>query len=141
MKQNLLFWYSNLLIVGGSFLWMQSTFIPSTIQNTAYLFSMNTIEMLEFHEKFGMFTFGLFGALMVGWGITLLYFSQNYDYKALNYLYSALLAWFVLDFTTSILSRFYLNAIFSVLLLVLAFICIYTFDKAEKIKNKNSNII
>lgn len=129
IQTNFMFWFSEAVVVMGIFFWTLATFFPSTM-DILLVFSPNEIESVSDNQFFRL-AWGIGGAIMVGWAISLHALNQSGIEGRLsttNLLYVAFGSWFILDSTASIVTGFYYNVIGNVFFLLLGILSINSFS-------------
>lgn len=135
MEKNSLFWFSicvstlgllfvimAILDLGSIFFYLDpESFRTSTLHSTTASYN---------------FVLGFGGAVMLGWGTTMIGISQDYSEKSGRTLLYATLAWFVTDTVNSYTSGFYLNIIVNILFLASVITIMRLMHKKSEIKEK-----
>ena len=123
----LLYWFGWLVILVGSWFVLTGTLLTSQAKNILS-FSADYSAESEINDAGWDLIQGLsaiFGGVMIGWGITLLYIADNYTRNAQRYLNIALIAWFITDSIGSLMNSLEYNVIFNSAFLIVGLITLY----------------
>ncbi len=127
IKKNTIFFLAIFVILSGSVIVITAN-IPSINQKSSLAFSYKYNDPSELGPAGSELLSAMatvLGALMIGWGLTLIAISQNYTQESRKWLIIALFTWFIIDTTGSLMHGFEYNAILNLVFLIFGLVAIW----------------
>jgi len=122
-KHKGLFWFSLFLIDFGIIFSILGLF-PSSIEFITLLSPTEFSSLGNTDLMYIKFLFGISGGLTISLGVSFLFISKYYIPEAKKYVQFALLTWFIIDTSISVISTFYYNVISNTIFLLLGLFAI-----------------
>jgi hypothetical protein len=130
-KNTLLKFFSGITILTGLFFVLSATLFPE-LSKAIFLFSpeYDSSDVNEAGMDLVKALSAIFGAVIIGWGITIYYISDNFTPDSRKILTIALSLWFVLDSLGSLLNNLEYNVILNLSFLCAGLVALYYTPKS-----------